>query len=326
MTILNTISSTQRNGFINSNMDFWQRGTSFSNPSSLAYTADRWSIGGTATGTYTVSRQSFGQQIEVPNNPKYYLRLLASSITSARDLRQNIEGVGSYANQTVTVSFWARVVSGTYVATGGVGFIQFFGTGGSPSSSVNITAQNITLTSSWTKYSFTFAIPSIVGKTLGTNGDDKLAFYINTPNSGSFDAHFSQFMINVGNQTQDWNLAGANLQGELAMCQRYYHRPDWENPSGGAWLSIAQARSTTSALVVMTLPVNMRATPSINRSGLGLNSSTGSTIALTSLTASNASPSLATFSADVASGLVAGNASLLQKNGASDFIEFNAEL
>ena len=224
MAILNTIEAVQRNGYINSNFDYWQRGTSFTNPASNSYTADRWAIGGSPSGTYVVSRAAFGQQIEVPNNPKYYMRLQATSLASPRDLRQNIEGVGSYANETVTVSFWGRVASGTYTATAGVGFFQNFGTGGSPSGQVSPTGQNITLTSTWTKYSFTFSIPSIVGKTLGTNNNDYISFYVNTPGTGTFDAHFAQFMINEGAQTQSWNLAGINQQGELAMCQRYYEK------------------------------------------------------------------------------------------------------
>lgn len=265
MAILNTISSTHRNGFINSNFDYWQRGTAFNFSGSGGYSADRWTTGGSATGTYNLSRVAFGQQIEVPNNPKYYLRLLASTIVSARDTRQYIEGVGSYANDTVTVSFWGRVVAGTYTAA--LGFIQNFGTGGSPSSQVIITSQNVTLTSSWAKYTFTFAIPSIVGKTLGTNNNDYLMFYVNTPASGSFDAHFSQFMITKGAQTQDWNLAGTNLQGELAMCQRYYEKsygPD-VNPltSTEASLAVARAASTSEAYSSFYFTATKRGIPAI---------------------------------------------------------------
>jgi len=59
------------NGVLNSNFSVWQRGTSFSNPSSTAtaYCADRWSFwrpSGFTTGI-TVSRQATGDTTNLPN-------------------------------------------------------------------------------------------------------------------------------------------------------------------------------------------------------------------------------------------------------------------
>ena len=49
-----------KNKIINGDFGIWQRGTSFSNPSNGAYTADRWAIGHNGTGaTRTISQQSF---------------------------------------------------------------------------------------------------------------------------------------------------------------------------------------------------------------------------------------------------------------------------
>lgn len=95
-----------KNKFINGAMQFWQRGTSFSAPANLSYTADRWfSIWGTANRT--VSRQSGF------SGSQYCLRVARNSGTtdnSYSGVVQIIESVNLYdlQGQTVTLSFSAR--------------------------------------------------------------------------------------------------------------------------------------------------------------------------------------------------------------------------
>jgi len=82
---------------------------------------------------------------------------------------QAIEGVTRLTGKTVTVSFWA--VCGTPLKIG-VNVTQEFGSGGSPSAGVILAGQSATLGIPWKRYSFTFNMPSIAGKTLGTNNND----------------------------------------------------------------------------------------------------------------------------------------------------------
>lgn len=82
---------------------------------------------------------------------------------------QYISDVRILSNTTVKVSFYAKAASGTPKV--GVNLTQYFGTGGSPSADVVQNGQAVTLTTSWARYSLTFTLPTIVGKTLGTNGN-----------------------------------------------------------------------------------------------------------------------------------------------------------
>jgi hypothetical protein len=78
-------------------------------------------------------------------------------------------------NKKVTLSFYARTtISGTKRL--GVNLRQRYGTGGSPSSAETLspTENDLTLTSNWTKYTRTFTTNTLVGKTFGTNNDDRM--------------------------------------------------------------------------------------------------------------------------------------------------------
>ncbi|MFM7855584.1 MAG: hypothetical protein ACKO96_27575, partial [Flammeovirgaceae bacterium] len=67
--------------------------------------------------------------------------------------------------QTVTFSFWAKASTGTPKV--GTCFVQNFGSGGS--AAVITKSGDVTISSSWARYSVTVAIPSVSGKTIGTS-------------------------------------------------------------------------------------------------------------------------------------------------------------
>src|ERR1044072_370836 len=92
-------------------------------------------------------------------------------------IQQRIENVRRLGGKKITISFWAIAGSGTPKL--GVNIIQSFGTGGSPSAVVWATAQAVTLGTTWTRYQVTIDVPTTIGKTLGTNGDDStgIAFW-----------------------------------------------------------------------------------------------------------------------------------------------------
>ena len=260
------------NRIINGAFDFWQRGTSFT---ASAYGADRW-INGVSGGTVTMSRQSFtvGDTLGT-NNSTYFLRQTVSGQTLSSSLglvQQRIEGVRSYAGQTITVLGWARRSSGS--GNMAVEMVQTFGTGGSPSSDVTGTGQTVTLTTSFAPFALTFTVPSITGKTLGTNGND----YINVNFWTSAGSDYNARTNSLGLQTIGVDLWGIHIkQGthttsavdlyrqpelgpELARCQRYYYQYTG-NASTQTPIAPAFLASTVSAQALLQFPVPMRAMP-----------------------------------------------------------------
>jgi hypothetical protein len=85
---------------------------------------------------------------------------------------QAIESVRTLAGKTATLTFWAKADAPKNIA---VELLQSFGSGGSPSAAVaGIGGQLIALTSAWQKFTRAISIPSIAGKTLGSNLNDAL--------------------------------------------------------------------------------------------------------------------------------------------------------
>lgn len=168
------------NMLVNGDFSVWQSGTSFSDvgPTADLYRLER------LTTVATVTRQAFTlAQTDVPDNPQYFHRAAVSLGSGAGNYARvehehegvaKVSGTGS-ANE-VTLSFWARADTTENLA---VEFVQHFGTGGSPSADVTgIEVTTFNLTTTWTKFTKTFNMPSVSGKTLGDRGDSlKILFW-----------------------------------------------------------------------------------------------------------------------------------------------------
>jgi len=225
------------NRIINGAFDFWQRGTSSTSSGYVA--ADRWAQFPSG-GTVTQSRQAFtlGDTLG-SNNPAYFLRQTVSGQTLASHyaiISHAIEGVRSYAGQTITVLGWARRSSGS--GNMAVSMDQSFGSGGSPSSNVQGAGQTVTLTGSWAAFALTFSVPAITGKTLGSNGNDYLQLLFWSSAGSDANARTNS----LGLQTIGVDLWGVHIKvgthttaatdlykqpelgPELARCQRYYEK------------------------------------------------------------------------------------------------------
>lgn len=219
-----------RNAIINGNFDIWQRGTSHVAPGYGS--ADRWN-NLRAGSSCTISRQAFALgQTEVPNSPTYFCRAIVTSTAGAANysaLSQNIEGVGTFAGQTVTVSFWAKADVARSIA---IELVQLFGAGGSPSAAVkSIGVTKVLLGTAWQKLKATVTLPSVSGKTLGTDGDSSLTLVI------WFDAgsNYNSRTQSLGQQFGAFDIAQVQLEPgavdtvferrpvatELNLCKRY---------------------------------------------------------------------------------------------------------
>lgn len=226
MAVINYPATGVRNYIINSNFDFWQRATSQSTILSGGYVADRFNVEYDGTlGTHTLSRQAFTLgQTDVPNNPTYFMRwnhTTAGSGSTYRRIGQRIESARTLAGKTTTLTFWAKCAS---TATVNVGYRQFFGTSGSPSAAVeNTSVTSINLTTTWQRFTVQMTIPSIAGKTLGTDNNDYLAVLLSLPINAVMTIDLAQVMYNEGAYAAPYARIGDSIAQELIACQRFYH-------------------------------------------------------------------------------------------------------
>jgi hypothetical protein len=247
------VSFGMRNKIINGGFDVWQRATSFTDWGSFAYLVDRMRIGydGTPATGRTLTQQVFTPgQTDVPEgDPKYYAQYAFPSVgTPTNYLRWDIEGVRTLAGKKATFSFWARVPSGTM--TIGVAICQEFGSGGSPSAGVYPAQTNYTVTTTWQKFVYTTTIGSIVGKTIGTNNDDRIWPAVWFPTNAAGTVQLSNFQLEEGGIATPFEKRPYGL--ELALCQRYFLPVAYQSLTCGAY-----AAGSCSFRSI----INMRAAP-----------------------------------------------------------------
>lgn len=257
-----------KNKIINGDFGIWQRGTSFSPASAVTvFLADRYScyVEGSGT-TRTISQQTFtpGTAPVAGYEGRFFLRY-AQTVGPSAGIGNNLlltkmEDVRTFAGQTVTFSFWAKAAATTVLEA--VRFVQNFGSGGSPSSSVTTTlATSISIGTSWDRYTYTATVPSISGKTIGTNNDSFLEARIGFPlgSGATFTVDTWGWQVEASNTATAFQTATGTIQGELAACQRYYFR----QTAAGITEPYAQgfAYNTTGGYAVVAIPSNMRVKP-----------------------------------------------------------------
>jgi hypothetical protein len=253
-----------KNKIINGDFGVWQRGTSFT-PTNGGFTSDRWQNYFDGSGTRTYSQQSFtlGTAPVAGYESSFFIRLnqsVAGTGGTFNEFNQSIENVRTFAGQTVTLSFWAKAATSTTLPS--IVLRQAFGSGGSPSSPVNTTvASSILLTTNWTRYSYTVTLPSIAGKTLGSNANTHYLQLINNlPLNSTFTVDIWGVQLEQGSTATAFQTATGTIQGELAACQRYYFRSN----AGSAYAPLSGTKgafSTTLAQIPVYFPVQMRVKP-----------------------------------------------------------------
>ena len=236
------------------------------------YTFDRWMMQ-TNQATQTVTPQTFtaGTAPVAGYEGTNFLQIVTTNQTGGAYARVNqpIEDVRSFANQTMTVSFWVKANSGTPAIA--VNAIQNFGSGGSGDVETRSASQAIT--TSWARYSFTINVPTIAGKTIGAGSYLGIAIEVS---SAAFALNNNTFQIwgvqaEAGSVATAFQTATGTIQGELAACQRYYEKsydqataPATSTFNGIYWASGSSASATTNYLnTALRFAVTKRNVPSI---------------------------------------------------------------
>jgi hypothetical protein len=262
-----------KNGILNSDFNIWQRGTTATSTTD-GYQADRWYNYKTGINV-TVSQQTTSLQ-NLPNCARFQ-RVSGQTGTSSVAFAQMFENAQSvtYANQTITISFWARKGADYSTTSSLLSWRLITGTG---TSNVNVfttgyTAQattgtgSVTLTTSWQRFSVNVTIPATT---------TQMSFYFLTNFSGTAGTNdyfeVTGVQLEVGASVTAFQTATGTIQGELAACQRYYYRYSAANQGGYPLIpSLGIAFNTTNVQIGVTNPVFMRVAPtSIDYSLVGV--------------------------------------------------------
>lgn len=200
------VSESESNIVRNNQFSNWYYGTNFSPVSGVGsaanqdYICDDWYYSRVGTGyTVNITQQTFAiDQTEVPGNPLYYFRYQATSAPSGETnnrLWQTYKSVQTLAGQEVTVALRAKSPTASTI---NVYLVQNFGSGGAPSAEVATLVGQFDLTTSWELYQGTITIPTLAGKTLGSNGDDYLSLRCNYPNDVVATVDVTNFQFQTG--------------------------------------------------------------------------------------------------------------------------------
>jgi hypothetical protein len=326
--------SAAKNKLINGDFTINQR--AFSSVTASGYTFDRWNanIAGDGTATFTPQTFTAGAAPVAGYEATNFLQIATTgqTTTAVRSFaEQRIEDVRTFAGQTITVSFWAKAASGTPSIAADV--IQNFGSGGS--ASVTVAGQKTAITTSWARYSFTFTVASISGKTIGTGSYFSVRLW--TSAGSNFNTETNTLGIQtatigiwgvqaeIGNVSTSFQTATGTLQGELAACQRYYWRfgGDTEYQRFGNGLFF----SSTQCAITVQHPVPLRTNPTVlDYSTLAVYDG-ASIIALTNAAISATGKYCVNIQGTVASGGTTSRAlQLMTNNSLSGYLGIGAEL
>ena len=215
-----------RQAIINGNMQVWQRGETFHNPPQPTFIADRFTVrhDGTLVNTDVskyVIPQDIREQYGLPMNALLVDNVEAPTGQTYYSLQTIIPDVSYGAAKTISVGFWAWADSN--ISTNETYIEQYFGSGGSPSSDIYTSlSSGIQVSTTPQYFEFTVSLPSIDGKTLGTDGNDFLRLRHNMPRNQACKVYYTGLQMNIGSQVLP--IIHEPYDKVLADCERFYER------------------------------------------------------------------------------------------------------
>src|SRR5262245_43901007 len=269
---------------VNGGFEVWQRGTGpFTGDGTRG--ADRWE-NTQAAGTMSVSRDSANADVG-----STYCAAVTLTGSPNCQLRQKMEDYVGLRGRTLTLSVRVRCATATAVrpmvwdSVNGYRYGSYH-TGGGAYETLTLTLLIAAATT---------------------------ALYVGVHIGAATTVYVDNGVLVVGNAAPAY--VPLHPADELARCQRYYYEV------GGLdtveWVVAAQAYTATNVIAVVRHPVEMALAPTVAVSAPGdwaVLNATGGYVACTALSAAAVTRRSARLSATVASGLVAGNASVLGAN------------
>jgi hypothetical protein len=309
-----------KNFVINGGMDIAQRGTTLNGVQ--GYNLDRWIVNGYGTSTnYSVSQLLVSGIIP---GIRWYQRI-ASTTTNVQNffMSQSFETneVIRFAGQTVTLSFYYRMPTNNFTGSWGVQTLYSTGTDANlhyPAASTTITADSLSNTVYWTRFTKTFTVPiSATSFSIALNSTN------NVVNAALFD--ITGVQLEIGSVATPFSRAGGTIQGELAACQRYFER--MAATSIDSTFGMGVAYLSTSPIIHIQWQVPKRIVPSISFAGTWEVVGGNSVIGLTSPNlGANSTTVFACQMGGTSSGLTQGQAQLLRAGIDAPYIDISAEL
>jgi hypothetical protein len=268
-TVPAVVDNIGRNKIQNPKFDIWQRGAG-AFTANLAYTADRWQIN-LSTDSVSTSKITLADADRTALGDEEAVFCMTTAFTGTSGasafsyIKQPMENLRRFTNKTLTVSLWAKAAVGTPKL--GFNFVMNYGSGGSPTGATwaaTTGTPTAALSSTWTKYSATIAIPTGVGATFGTNLDSSLGLGIFFSSGSTVNAVAG----NIGVQTGTVSIWGVQVEIgstvtalekvdpaiDAANCMRFYQT--------GTALWGGECTNGVTNYAAMGLTVSMRTTPS----------------------------------------------------------------
>jgi hypothetical protein len=238
-----------KNYLVNGGLDFWQRGTSFT---ATGYSADRFYtvIGGTTT---------VSQSTDVPTGvlAQYSLQGVTGAASSYSHFYQALESatVKPLQGKTVTLSVYVKT-AGSY--SGNFNLMANYSTStdswSGQSTNIFTTAYAGSAYTSWGRITATFTVPATaVGLRVQIENVSAQASGVTLRTCG--------WQLEFGSYATTFSRAGGTIQGELAACQRYYYRVNWDATSAYAQFGAGAGNSTTQVRTDVYFPVQLRKAP-----------------------------------------------------------------
>jgi hypothetical protein len=236
----------RKNLIINGGFDVWQRGTSFTKTSAgTAYHADRWS-------TYYNSNTITKVQEILGSTKQNCLKISQSTTANPFEISLKLEDSSVYSGKTFTISFYAKSSTGFSDLT----ISAFLRNASMTNLDSQYFASNVTIGTSFTKYSYTFTMLDKSALTLGEPGSHLGITFQRA--YGIADFTITQVQLELGDQATDFEHR--SYGEELALCQRYYQFGSTSTTYAG----FANGANQNYFAVSLTTP--LRSSPTVTRS------------------------------------------------------------
>jgi hypothetical protein len=237
------------NWFINGAADYWQRATTWT--ADNKFLADRWYWTGTNGG---------GRSTDVPDNQgfKYSMSFAGLANVYPRvSYMIHSDDAAFLAGKTVTISFWAKNVSGSAVF---YGEYQIPSTANTFQSTVNGGGSKTfagagAMSTSWQYYTWTFTFLS----TIATQG---VTINMVRDTASASSTLITGFKMELGSVATPFTRNGGDVAGELIKCQRYYQvlptsillRGNSSSSATYEWFPPVTMRRAPTAILATTTP------------------------------------------------------------------------